>query len=447
MSGPAQRTYSWHDLAGALLVFGFTFVIFRISPQHSVSDSRYTMFFSQQLLRNHTISADAGAFPEIQSEGSEIGRIPYQLVRIGNRLYDFYPPGSAMLSMPYVAFCNLIGVSAIDQNGVHDKAGENRIQAYLAALLMAGLSAVIFLTSRLVLWWPWSLLLALATAFGTQVWSTASRAVWSQTWGIFVLAFAIWLIFGAAVRKLPLRPMLLATCLSWLYFVRPTYNLTIVAIAVYVFVYHRKDLIAFVLAGGAWLAVFIGYSEYNYGSLLPPYYQQHGFRYPMFWESLARNLVSPSRGLFVFVPVLFVVIYLLVRYRTQWTRLLVLSVVVIVLHLSLVSLFGRRGGHCYGPRLMTDLVPWLALLGMLAVEARLRWGERNPAANSRLRVRAESAVAAILLAASIWLNGVGAWSKDAWRWNVRPTNINDEPQRIWDWKHPQFLGSPRDSKT
>src|SRR4051812_41076559 len=150
----------------------------------------------------------------------------------------------------------------------------------------------------------------------------------------------------------------------------------------------------------------------------------------MFWESLARNLVSPSRGLLVFVPVLFFIIYLLVRYRTQRTRLLCLSVVVFVFHLILISLFGRRGGHCYGPRLMTDLVPWLALLSVLAVEARLRWGEHNPAGNSRLRVRTESAIAGILLALSILLNGIGAWSHDAWRWNVRPTNIDKDPKRI-----------------
>jgi hypothetical protein len=42
------------------------------------------------------------------------------------------------------------------------------------------------------------------------------------------------------------------------------------------------------------------------------------------------------------------------------------SVSAIFLHLVLISLFGRCGGHCHGPRLSTDLDPWLALLGMLA---------------------------------------------------------------------------------
>ena len=116
-----------------------------------------------------------------------------------------------------------------------------------------------------------------------------------------------------------------------------------------------------------------------------------------------------------------------------------------VVHLILISLFGRRGGHCYGPRLMTDLVPWLALLSVLAVEARLRWGEHHPTANSTVRVRTKAAIAAILLALRVLLNAIGAWSYDAWRWNIMPTNIDEDPKRVWDWKSPQFLGAPSDS--
>src|SRR4051812_5149863 len=206
--------YSRNDLIRAGLVLAITFAVFRLSTIHAVFDSRYAMFFSQHLLWNHSISAEGRAFPEVEFDGAKIRHVPYQLLRIGDRIYDFYPPGSALLSMPWVAVFNMIGVSAIDSNGIHDGHGEEVIQAYLAALLMAGLATLVFLTSRLVLSWPWSLILALAAAFGTQVWSTASRAVTSQTWGIFLLGFVIWIIVRAQAKKLPLRPVFLATCLS-----------------------------------------------------------------------------------------------------------------------------------------------------------------------------------------------------------------------------------------
>ena len=103
---------------------------------------------------------------------------------------------------------NAIGISAIDQNGIHDQRGENRMQAGLAPLLMAALSVIVFFTSRLILSFRWSVLMTAATAFGTQIWSTASRAVWSQTWGIFILGFVIWLVVRTEAKQAPLRPVL-----------------------------------------------------------------------------------------------------------------------------------------------------------------------------------------------------------------------------------------------
>jgi hypothetical protein len=350
--------------------------------------------------------------------------------------------------MPYVALANAMGISAIDQNGIYDEDGETRIQAGLAALLMAGLSVIIFFTSRLILSFRWSLLMTAATAFGSQIWSTASRAMWVQTWGVFILGFVIWLILRTETKQARLHPVLLATCLSWLYFVRPTFISSIAAIALYVVIYHREHFLPFVMTGCTWLAAFIGYSEYHFGQLLPLYYQADRLRFAIsFWEAFPGNLISPSRGLFIYVPVLAFVAYLSVRYRRSWRpRLVVLAVGVVLVHLVLISVFVPwTGGHCYGPRLSTDLVPWFALLGMLAVQTRLQWRDKNPAQDSVFRVRTEWSFAVLLLACSVTLNGIGAISLDAWRWNVLPTNIDQNSSRVWDWRHPQFLGVPRDS--
>ena len=87
--------YSRNDLIRAGLVLAITFAVFRLSPMHAVFDSRYAMFFSQHLLWNHSISAEGRAFPEVQFDGEKIRHVPYQLLLIGDRFYDFYPPGSA----------------------------------------------------------------------------------------------------------------------------------------------------------------------------------------------------------------------------------------------------------------------------------------------------------------------------------------------------------------
>jgi hypothetical protein len=445
--------YSKKDLIGAAVVFFVTFAVFRASPIHTIFDSRYSIMFSQQLLWKRSFSFEGGAFPELQSRKPgqlhQRGKdLPYNLIQVGERFYYFFPPGSVILSMPYAALANAMGISAIDQNGVYNPSGEARIQADLAALLMAGLSVVIFLTSRLLLSFPWSSLIAAAAAFGTQMWSTTSRAIWSQTWGIFILGFAIWLILGTETKQTRLRPVLLATCLSWLYVVRPTFSIPIAAIALYVLIYHRAVLLPFVLTGCSWLAAFIGFSEYYYGRPLPSYFYVHHRDFAVLPEAFPGNLFSPSRGLFIYVPVLAFVAYLLVRYRKHWARprLVILAVSVVVVHLFVISSFVPWwGGHCYGPRLSADLIPWFALLGMLALEARLQWREKYRARDSAFRVGAECSVGLLLLVSSVTLNGIGAVSEDAWRWNGHPTNVDRDPSRVWDWKQPQFLGVPPES--
>jgi hypothetical protein len=443
--------YSQKDRIGAAMILVTTFVIFRVSPVHTIYDSRYEMLFTQQLIRHHSFSLGPRPFLDLQSHqpGQHHHRgvdLPYQLIQVGERFYYFYPPGNTILGIPYVALANAMGIYATDQNGTYYPRGEDQMQKGLAALLMAGLSVIIFFTCRLVLPFAWSGLITAATAFGTQIWSTASRAMWSQTWGIFVLGLIIWLILRTEAKQVRLPPVLLATCLAWLYFIRPTFGVSIAAITLYVVYYHREILLRFVLTGCVWLAAFIGFSEYHFGQLFPLYYHSYDTRLPeQFWGRLAGTLISPSRGLFVYVPMLWFVIYLLGRYRsTSRLHLIILAAGVVATHLILISGYlGWHGGFCYGPRLSTDVVPWFALLGILAVEARLRWHEENKIHDSLFRMRTEWSFAILLLVCSITLNGIGATWADTQKWNALPLSIDVSQSRLWDWKHPQFLGVPR----
>ena len=416
------------------------------------------MFFTQQLLRNHSFSCEAQALPELKSH--QPGQVhvrgkdlPYQLVQVGERFYYFYPPANTILGVPYVAVANLLGISAIDKNGVYDARGDLQIQKGLAALLMAGLCVVIFFTSRLLLPLGWSLTITAAAAFGTQIWSTASRLVWSHTWGIFLLGIAVWLIVRAETKQKRIPPVVLASCLAWLYFVRPTFSVSIVAITVYLLLYHGRILLPFAVTGVLWLGALVAFSEYHYGQLLPPYYHSYvannAAALASFREGLAGTLISPSRGLFVYLPVLLFVAYLLVRYhKTSQSRLVFLALSVVTAHVVLVSRFqGWHGGYSYGPRLCTDVVPWLALLGMLAVHSRLKYQAANPGRDSGLLLWSECGVGLALLAVGIMLNGIGAVWGPASRWNIVPTHVNEDTKRLWDWRHPPFLGPPDSTAT
>ena len=196
------------------------------------------------------------------------------------------------------------------------------------------------------------------------------------------------------------------------------------------------------MTGACWLALFFWYSWHNFHHLLPSYYRASRLYFGVFWTALAANLVSPGRGLLVYVPVLFFVGYLLVRYRRQLVspRIVVMALAVTVVHLAVMSCFGHWwGGYSYGPRFSTGLVPWFVVVAVLAVQARRICLEKHGPAISRLGKKLELSVGALLLLASIAINAFGAADRNTALWNVRPQNIDLHPERNWDWRQPQFL--------
>ena len=440
--------FSRRDLIIATVVFAATFWTFKLSPVHVLADSKFEMLFSEQLLWNHSFSVEPSAFADMQSGPLEqLQRgidFPYHLELVDNRFYYWFPPGSTILSTPYVALENARGISARDKNGRYNEIGDTRIQAGLAALLMAGLSAVTYFTARLFLSRSWSLVITIMIAFATPVWSVASRTLWIHTWAIFILALVIWMIAQAERSGRRLRPVFLATCLSWLYFVRPICGISILAITIYVFIFHRAVFLPFLLTGCAWLTAFVTYSLYHFGHVQPLYYrsQPHNVQFASsFWEGVAGTLVSPARGLLVYVPIVLFIAYLLVRYRTDLRpRLTILAAGTAFIHFIIISGYLRwYGGHSYGPRYWTDIIPWFALLTILAVEARLKGGGMRELSRPGIRGHVEWALAMVLLIWSIALNGIGAISLEASRWNVIPTDIDQDRSRLWDWRHPPFL--------
>jgi hypothetical protein len=433
------------NVAGGTIVFITVLLTFLFSRVHQLGDSNYSMLLSQSLLHYQSFTLDNYGIPGLppkQQTGFVSNGDIYQLEVINGHIYYLFPPGSSILSLPYVALMNVVGVSATSRDGSYSRTGELKIEASLAALLMAGLSSVIFLTGRLFLPFWWSLLIAYGSAFGTQIWSTASRALWSDTWGIFILGLVVWMLAGVECKRFRLRPTLLATLLSWLYFIRPTYCVPIVVITIYILLYRRSSFTKYALTGAAWLAAFVGFSQYYYGQMLPYYYQPNRLTFETFWLALAGNLISPSRGLLVFIPILFFVAYLLIRYRSEIAhpKLIVMSLSIVLFHLIVVS--GRVpwfGGHSYGPRYSTGLVPWFSLLGILSVQSRLSWHHKRAINDSAFLWKVEWTFGAILLLCSVTLNALGANSYRTALWNMRPVNVDEAPERVWDWKHPQFL--------
>jgi hypothetical protein len=417
-------------LAGAL-TFLFTLAVFLLSHVHQVADSAYSMLVSESLIHRHTFTLDRYSLP----------RPDYRLEESQGHVYYFLPAGTSLLSVPYVAVMNAIGISAAKADGTYDPRGEVMIETSLAALLMAGLAVVFLITARLLLPLSWSIAITLGGVLGTQIYSTASRALWSDTWGSLILGVVVLLLLVHETGRRSLRPSVLATLLSIAYVVRPTYAVPIVAITIYLGLFHRRLVPTYILTGAAWLVLFVAYSWSHFHAILPGYYRLSRLHTDTFWVALAGNLVSPSRGVLVYVPTLFVVGFLCVRYfkLMRYKRLFWLSLAVVVAHLIAISSFPHWwGGHSFGPRLTTGLVPWFFLLAILGVDAMLRT-EARAARPSIVTKYLKRAVASCVLILSLFIHTVGATQHATWLWNIRPLPIDEHPERLWDWRQPQFL--------
>jgi hypothetical protein len=437
---PSDLTRRKPDVLAGALVFLISLTIYWFSPVHQVTDSNYSMLLTQGLIEHQSFALDRFNIPRLEpvyhDHTWKNGSIR-QLELIGDHFYYYMPPGSSVLSVPYVALLNQFGVSAKNPDGSYNAQGELRIETSLAAILVALVALTFFLTARLLLPTGWSVVIALGAAVGTQLWSTSSRALWADTWGIFLLSIVVYLLLAAELGKRRLNPELLATMLSWMYFVRPTYAVMIVAISIYVFIAHRDLFLRYAITGGVWLLAFIGYSWFHYHALLPTYFRVNrrvGFAY--FWAALAGNLVSPSRGLLIYVPIVLLVVYLAVRYRktVESRRLLLLAGGVILTFLVVISGFDPWwAGASYGPRYTAPLIPWFVLLAVLAVSA------MRAAMLSGFSKRLLAVTAGLLLVLSVSINAIGAISKDAWiTWNAYG-DIDHDPWKVWDVRYPQLL--------
>jgi len=437
-----------------LALFLLTFAIFALSPVTDLHDSRYTILLSESILTRHTLNLKGYSI-----EGLDFEALPaepdlvlngafYQLIRIDGKLLYYYPHGSSILSLPLVAALRASGRSVVNANGNYYAVREAQEQHAIAAFLMAILACVFLRTATILLPAPWSLAVAFGASFGTQIWSTASRLLWSHTWEVLLLGAVALELLDAEKRRRPLHMIWLASLVAWMFFVRPTGAIAVVGVSIYILLYHSRNCLPYLFTGGAWLASFIGYSWFTFGQVLPGYYHNQTLRSGgHFLTALAGNLISPSRGLLVFVPELVFVVLLVIRYweRLPCRRLAVLAIAVICSH-TLVLCGDEKwwGGWSYGPRLSTDLVPWFVLLAVLSLRAfrddivRAPLAEGQHEIRPRPRDKAVIAVGCVLLLVGVAINARGALCWETALWNGRP-NIELHPERVWDWRAPQFL--------
>ena len=399
-------------------------------------DPYLSLLVSQALVEHQTFRLDAyrlTAEPPLDDYG-RVGMILRH--REG---YFYYPPnGPSVLLVPVVAAAMVLGYDM--QRAADNAAVQRAVSSLIAAAIFLGLYAVAccWLARREALG------VVAVGVLGSSLTSTVGTAVWNLGFAALFMTLAIWLIIRLERgRGETLHPYWLGALLFAAFASRPTTATFIAPALIFVGLRHQRF---FLRTSGAALTLLLllGVSSWlTYGAVLPPYYDvlgrvgAHAER--DFVGVLLGQTVSPSRGLFVFSPFLFVFIALLAWRPRQSLRqpAVWLCLVWFLLHLVMSARSTRWwGGHSYGPRLMTDAVPALIVAGTIM------WHEIAPTLTRRSN-QIVVTVFLVLGAVSIWIHsGQGLFNVHTQRWNYTDGfNVDDHPEALTDWQYPQFLAT------
>lgn len=390
------------------VLFLAVFAAHYASPVTTSMDSRWTIPTAVSLIRERNSDLDEYATPEFDSD--------FRIAKTGNHYHSIYPIGTSALAVPFVAVLEWSGRDVLRDHG--------RTERFIASLLVALAAVFLYFTIAGSETPAVGLVCALLFAFATSAWSVATRALWQQSPSMLCLSVALW----ALRRDVRFASIPLAVGFA----IRPTNAIPAAVLGLYVLLRHRAQFPRFVLWGLPFLLAFLLHNLAETGSLLTPYYTHTGTTTPAWARPLpashlpvafAGTLFAPSRGLFVFSP------FLLFAIGGAWIRrrdpLVPFLAAIVVLHWIAISTWKMWwGGHSYGPRMMSDVVPALLLL-------------TAPALSALRRPMQALFLAAVL--ASLLIHARGALDARVWRWNFDPASVDGDPGRVWSLRDPQIL--------
>jgi hypothetical protein len=236
-----------------------------------------------------------------------------------------------------------------------------------------------------------------------------------------------------------LNPYVLSLFLFSAYLCRPTAAIFVAFVALYVLLFKtRAEFIKLSVSCLLLFLVFVIFSFYEYKSILPPYYLQRFSRIETFWTGLYGILLSPSRGLLIYSPYLFFTLLGLCCFCKKLfrSRLMCLAILWFFFHLIMIAQHRYWwGGHCFGPRFLTEAFPACILMTILL------WSHASTTLSHKPRNVLISIFFCFSLI-SIFINtGQGLYNPATAQWNGSP-NIDKYPDYSFDWKYPQFMATP-----
>jgi len=281
---------------------------------------------------------------------------------------------------------------------------------------------------------------ALGFGLGTNAWATASQTLWQHESVLAGLALAVMCLAPPAPRLNTWRLWVAAAGLGIAGAARYQVAPAVLVLAVSMPVRTRAPRGAMALLPVAvcaaamvglnllWFGHPLGAMAAFEAALHPGVHGVSGSLSAAPWVGALGLLLSPSRGLLVFSPVVLVALAAAGAIRREgWGSDLRWCALAAAAQYGAYSCYSVWwGGHTYGPRYLIDVLPLLLPLAAAG-------------AGVLSRHRAGRAAAAVALAWSMALAATGAFCYPAELWNSDPSEIDRDHARLWDWRDPQFV--------
>jgi len=321
----------------------------------SAGDNYPARYLPFAILQHHTLYLDSAA--NVAAQGR--GRTAFWLLhRPHGRVMSLYPIVTPVLItplyVPAVVFLHARGWTDVRLDRLA------RIMEKLCASLIAALSAsLLYLVLRRRATPSIALLLTIAYAFGTTTWMISSQALWQHGMAQLLIVGALLVLTGSCTAPRAIAAGLLVGLAAGN---RPPDTILAIALGIYGLFWARRrwPLLAASAAMPMLLVllynlVTTGNVAGGYGLAGRPQFLQHDLL-----PGLAGLLVSPTRGLLVFSP-FFVFLVLAWRYRPvdrDERRLTLAMAIGAALQILLYAKADWRAGLSWGPRYLTDLLPF-----------------------------------------------------------------------------------------
>lgn len=414
----------------AVRLFVLAFVVYNLNLRSVTSLDTYpTRFLPISIIRERDLDLDEfdllHRYPDWW-ESDIKDEFPYYTRFVRGHYMSTYPVVPAMLSVPIYAIPVLLGLTDIDLR-VGDFTGQEIVATFLSKLsasaAVALSVAIVYLTllqltnARAALW------TALVYAFATSSWSVSSQGLWQTAMSQPLLALALYhLVRGRRESRhvvyagIPLA-LSVASRMSVIIFAA--------ILTVYAFRYHRAQFPAFAIGPVIVGALLAAYNWFYFGT--PVHAGPAVLLGLPKWDAFAGLLISPSRGLFTYSPVLIVgAAGMVAALRARRDPLLAAIGIATILTVVAYSAWDIwYGAYSYSYRFLVDLLPGLALFLGLGI-------------SHLFSTPWKAAVLGVLTIFSLGVQIIGAFSYPC-GWYESPVSARIDRSRFWDWRDPEFV--------